>query len=154
MANAVIVGNLMGEKKCDHAFRAGLITMVLGVLLITAITVAVVVFAPVIAAVLSPNDIVVRESIRYIRISMISKPFMAMALILGGALNGAGDTKGVMLIIVLGFWIVRIPLCFILGIVLEFGAPGVWWSMNISIFVYALFIFQRYNRRKWFEIGW
>lgn len=154
MANAVIVGNLMGEKKFDHAYRAGLITMTLGVLLITAITVVIVLYAPLIAAVLSSNEIVVRESVRYIRISMISEPFMAMALILGGALNGAGDTRGVMMIVVLGFWIVRIPLCFLLGIVFGFGAPGVWWSMNTSIFVYALFIFQRYRRRKWFEIGW
>lgn len=154
MANAVIVGNLMGEKKFDHAFRAGLITMALGVILITALTVIIVLNAPFIAALLSPDEIVIRESVRYIRISMISEPFMAMALILGGALNGAGDTRGVMFIVVLGFWIVRIPLCFLLGIVMEFGAPGIWWSMNASIFVYALFIFRRYNRRKWLDIGW
>lgn len=152
MANAVIIGNLMGAKKLDHAYRAGLITMGLGVLLITFITVLIVINAPFLAGLLSNNEIVIRESIRYIRISMISEPFMAMALILGGALNGAGDTRGVMIIVVLGFWIVRIPLCYILGIAADFGAPGIWWSMNASIFIYALFIFRRYNRRKWLEI--
>lgn len=152
MANAVIIGNLMGEKKFDHAYRAGLITMGLGVLLITFITVIIVIKAPLLAGLLSDNTIVISESVRYIRISMISEPFMAMALILGGALNGAGDTRGVMIIVVLGFWIVRIPLCYILGIAADFGAPGIWWSMNASIFVYALFIFRRYNRRKWLEI--
>ena len=152
MANAVIIGNLMGEKKFDHAYRAGLITMGLGVLLITFITVIIVIKAPFLAGLLSDNELVIRESVRYIRISMISEPFMAMALILGGALNGAGDTRGVMVIVVLGFWLVRIPLCYLLGIAADFGAPGVWWSMNISIFVYALFILRRYRRREWLEI--
>lgn len=154
MANAVIVGNLMGEKKYDHAYRAGLITMAFGVILITVLTLAIVLNAKFIAILLSPDEIVIRESVRYIRISMISEPFIAIALTLGGALNGAGDTRGVMLIVVLSSWFVRIPLCFFLGIFMEIGAPGVWWSMNASIFVYAFFVFRRYNRRKWFEIGW
>jgi len=154
MANAVIVGNLMGEKKYDHAYRAGLITMALGVVIITAITLAIVLNARFIATLVSPDEIVIRESVRYIRISMISEPFLAVALTLGGALNGAGDTRGVMLIVVLSSWLIRIPLCFLLGIVLEIGAPGIWWSMNASIFAYAFFVFRRYNRRKWFEINW
>jgi MATE family multidrug resistance protein len=41
-----------------------------------------------IAAHLSGNDLVLRESVRYIYISMISEPFMAWGVILGGGLAG------------------------------------------------------------------
>ncbi|HQO02674.1 MAG TPA: MATE family efflux transporter [Spirochaetota bacterium] len=152
MANAVVTGNLLGEGRKEEAFRAGMVTAGLGVLLITALTAVVVLNAELLASFLSHDRIVVHECVRYIYISMISEPFMAWAVILGGALNGAGDTRGVMIIIILSFWIVRIPAAFLFGVSLHFGPPAMWWAMNASIFVHAIFLSRRYFRRKWLEL--
>ncbi len=152
MANAVIIGNFMGEGRREDAFRAGIVTALLAVAIIGVISIFVYVNAAHLAGMLSGNRIVIEESIRYIRISIISEPFMAMAVVLGGALNGAGDTRGVMKIIILGVWLVRIPMAFTLGYAAGFGAPSVWWSMNTSIFVYSFFILRRYLRRRWLEL--
>ncbi|HON78578.1 MAG TPA: MATE family efflux transporter [Spirochaetota bacterium] len=152
MANAVVTGNLLGEGRKEEAFRAGMVTAGLGVLLITVLTAVVVLNARLLASFLSNDQIVIQECVRYIYISMISEPFMAWAVILGGALNGAGDTRGVMVIIILSFWIVRIPAAFLFGVVLFFGAPAMWWAMNASIFTHAVFLSRRYFRRKWLEL--
>ncbi len=153
MSNAVIVGNLLGEKRESDAFRAGIITAFAGLILISLLTVLVVVNAAFFASLLSNNTVVIRETIQYIRISMISEPFMALAVILGGALNGAGDTRGMMLIVIFGLWFVRIPLSFLLGITAGLGATAVWWSMNASIFIFSILVLRRYLRRKWFELN-
>lgn len=150
MANAVIVGNLMGEKKEGEALRGGIVTAVIGVAMITMMTITVVLNARWIVSFLSTHEIVIRESTKYLYINMISEPFMAWGLILGGGLNGAGDTKSVMLRVALSLWLVRIPLSYIFVTVFGFGAASVWWSMNLSQFVQAFLISKRYFSKKWF----
>jgi multidrug resistance protein, MATE family len=149
MANAVVVGNLLGENKKEDAFRSGFITAAIGVLIVTTMVIVVVLNARWIASFLSKNEMVVRESMKYIYISMISEPFMAWGIILGGGLNGAGDTKSVMIRVALSVWLVRIPLCYIFVVLFGFGPVSVWWSMNISQFVQAFVMSKRYFGRKW-----
>jgi Na+-driven multidrug efflux pump len=153
MANAVIVGNLLGEKKQEDAFRSGIITAAIGVFIVTMMVIVVILNARWIVSFLSSNAIVVRESVRYLYISMISEPFMAWGIILGGGLIGAGDTRSVLMRVALSVWLVRIPLSFVLVVLLGFGPASVWWSMNISQFLQAFFIFKRYLKREWLAKG-
>jgi putative MATE family efflux protein len=149
MANAVIVGNLLGEKKQEDAFRGGFVTAAIGVLIVTAMVIGVILNARWITSLLSSNEMVVRESMKYIYISMISEPFMAWGVILSGGLNGAGDTRSVLLRIALSVWLVRIPLSYIFVVFFGFGAVSVWWAMNISQFVQAFAISIRYLNKEW-----
>jgi Na+-driven multidrug efflux pump len=149
MANAVIVGNLLGQKKQDDAFRSGFVTAAIGVLIVTFMVLAVILNARWITSLLSSNEMVVKESMKYITISMISEPFMAWGVILSGGLNGAGDTRSVLLRIALSVWLVRIPLSYIFVVFLGFGAVSVWWAMNISQFVQAFAISLRYLNKEW-----
>jgi putative MATE family efflux protein len=149
MANAVIIGNLIGEKRKEDSFRSGLITAVIGVVIVTVMVIAVILNARWIASFLSNNDIVIRESMKYIYISMISEPFMAWGLILGGGLNGAGDTKSVLMRVALSVWLVRIPLSYIFVVLFGLGPVSVWWSMNLSQFLQAFLISKRYLKRGW-----
>lgn len=149
MANAVIAGNLIGENRRRDAFRGGIITAMIGVAFISFLTLIVILNARNLSHFLSGNSLVVQESVRYLYIAMISEPFMAWAVIIGGALNGAGDTRGVMRIVILSQWAVRLPLAYVLGIVFSLGPAAIWWSMNASILVHALLISRRYFRGKW-----
>ena len=149
MANAVIVGNLLGEKKKEDAFHSGIMTMALGVCIVTLMVVIVILNARWIASFLSSDAIVIRESVKYIYISMISEPFMAWGIILGGGLIGAGDTRSVLIRVALSVWLIRIPLAYIFVVLLGFGAVSVWWSMNISQFVQAFVMSKRYFNREW-----
>lgn len=149
MANAVIVGNLLGKKEREDAFKAGIVTALLGVSVVIVITMFVMLNARHIASFLSPNSIVVDECVRYIYIALLSEPVMAWAVILGGGLNGAGDTKGVMIIVSMSVWLVRIPCAYIFGIFTGFGAPAIWWCMNLSIMAHAILITRRYAARRW-----
>ena len=153
MANAVIVGNLLGEKKDEDTFKSGIVTATIGVVIVTLMVMAVILNARWIVSLLSNNEIVIKESVKYIFISMISEPFMAWGIILSGGLNGAGDTKSVLMRVALSVWLVRIPLSYIFVVLFGFGAVSVWWSMNVSQFVQAFLISKRYFSREWFEIS-
>jgi putative MATE family efflux protein len=149
MANAVIVGNLLGEKKKTEALKSGIVTAGIGVGIVTVMVVAVILNARWIASFLSHDEIVIRESVKYIYISMISEPFMAWGLILAGGLNGAGDTKSVLMRVAFSVWLVRIPLSYLCVVVLGFGAVSVWWSMNLSQFIQAFLLSRRYLKKEW-----
>jgi putative MATE family efflux protein len=153
MANAVIIGNLLGEKRHDEAYRSGLITALIGVGVVTVLIFIVVLNAWWITSLLSDNPLVVKETVRYIYISMISEPFMAWGIILGGGMSGAGDTRSVLVRVALSIWLIRIPLAYILVVILGFGAASVWWSMNISQFVQAFLLYRRYSKRQWLAVS-
>jgi len=149
MANAVVVGNVLGKKKHEDAFHSGIITALIGVSIVTVMTLFVMLKAKMVAGWLSNNDVVVSESIRYIYISLISEPFMAWGVILAGGLNGAGDTKGVMLGVAASVWLVKLPLSYVWGIVWGGGSVALWWSMNLAMLVQAILIGQRYFKKQW-----
>lgn len=153
MANAVIVGNLLGEKKETEALKSGIVTAGIGVGIVTVMVVAVILNARWIASFLSHDEIVIRESVKYIYISMISEPFMAWGLILAGGLNGAGDTKSVLMRVAFSVWLVRIPLSYLCVVLLGFGAVSVWWSMNLSQFIQAILLSRRYFSKEWCKIS-
>jgi putative MATE family efflux protein len=149
MANAVVIGNLLGEKRKDEAFKGGIITAFLGVPIVILLTLVVILNARWIAPILSNNEIVIAETVRYLYINMLSEPFMAWAIILGGGLMGAGDTRGVMVLMGMSLWFVRVPLCYLFVVILGFGAASVWWTMNLSQLIMALLISRRYFSKKW-----
>src|SRR3989338_2648279 len=149
MANAVVVGNLLGKKKENDAFLIGIVTAVFGVSIVMVLTLLVMLNAHGIASLLSPDAVVVNECVRYIYIALLSEPVMAWGVILGGALNGAGDTKAVMWIVGLSVWLVRLPASYLLAITFKMGAMGVWWAMNLSLLFQAFFMSRRYFKRAW-----
>lgn len=151
MANAVVVGNLLGEKKRDEAYRSGLVTASIGVAVVSFMVLLVITHAERIASFLSPNPVVIHESIHYLTIAMISEPFMAWGVILGGGLSGAGDTRSVLIRVSLSIWLIRIPLAYWLVIVLGYGSSAVWWSMNLSQFIQAFLLYRRYAKKDWLE---
>lgn len=149
MANAVVIGNYLGERRTEEAFKGGIITALIGVPIVIVLTLIVILNARWIAPILSHNETVIAETVRYLYINMLSEPFMAWAIILGGGLMGAGDTRGVMVLMGMSLWLVRVPLCYLFVAILGFGAASVWWTMNLSQLIMALLISRRYFSKKW-----
>lgn len=152
MANAVIVGNLMGEKKFDEAYKNGFVTAFISMTIVTVMMSVIILFARPIAEMLEPNKAVVPEIIKYLYICMIAEPFIALNLAMNGALNGAGDTKATMRYAILNVWVLRLPLAYILGIFLGFGATGIWWALNMGFFMQVILSTRRFMSKKWQKI--
>lgn len=152
MANAVIVGNLMGEKKYHQAYKNGLITAFISMTIVTIMMMIIVFNAYSIAEMLEPNKDVVNEIVKYLYICMIAEPLIALNLAMSGALNGAGDTKATMLYAVLNVWLLRLPLAYILGILLGLNATGIWWALNSGFFLQSFLSTKRFISKKWQKI--
>jgi putative MATE family efflux protein len=156
MANAVLVGNLLGEGKKEDAFSVGMVTAGIGISLITVITGVVIALARPIATVIAAKDpsgmvdpIALEETVRYLRIVMISEPFVAANLMFSGALAGAGDTRSLMRYTIFSLWVLRIPFAYIFGLHFGYGAIAIWWAMNITFFSQSALSSRRFLSKKW-----
>ncbi len=149
LANAVVVGNLLGQGRRREAFSAGIVTAVMGVCAVLLLTAAVVLNARSVAGFLSTNPVVIRQTVTYLVISLAFEPLMAWGVILGGGLNGAGDTRSVMAVIAFSIWCVRVPLSYLLVVWYGWDARAVWWMMNVSVTVQFLLLNNRYFSRSW-----
>jgi Na+-driven multidrug efflux pump len=121
----------------------------MGVCLVILLALGVVITAPGLASLVSDNTVVMRETMTYLYINMLGEPFMALWVILAGALSGAGDTRSMMFIIAACTWLVRVPLCYLFVVVMGFEAHAVWWTMNLSQVLAATLMFRRYMGKKW-----
>jgi MATE family multidrug resistance protein len=63
-----------------------------------------------------------------------------------GILRGMGDVNIPTLITFIAYWIIGLPVAYLLGIKLSMGAEGVWYGLTLGLFVSAGLLFVRYRR--------
>ncbi|MEW6570014.1 MAG: MATE family efflux transporter [Nitrospirota bacterium] len=152
MAASVLIGQNLGAGNSTRAERIGWHIAFAGAALISFMAIIIFIWAEHVASVFTRNLAVLEETTRYLRINMLSEPFMALSAVLGGGLQGAGDTKGTMWIIVIAMWLIRLPLAYMLALALDYGATGVWIAMITSMAVQGILMTWRFHKGHWKEL--
>lgn len=149
MASAVLTGNRLGAGDTAGARSGGVATagLALGVILIPCMIIFA--LAPHLSALLSDDPAVVAEMSRYLRINMVGSPFLAVGVVLAGALQGAGDTIATMVIIFTGMWVFRLPLILAVIYVLAWGSTGIWCAMTLSTMLMCSLLAARFRGAAW-----
>jgi putative MATE family efflux protein len=149
LAVAAIVGQNLGAKQVDRAVQAGWQVTWIGVSMMVVLGASLFLGADFLAHAMSKDPITIDYTRSYLRINAWSEPMLAIAMVLGGALQGAGDTRTPMWFSLITNWLLRLPLAWLLSITLQQGPPGTWFSMAISISCNALLTACWYHSRKW-----
>lgn len=149
MAASVLIGQNLGAGNPDRAEQLGWKISLSGVVLITVMALIIFIWAERFASVVTKNPSVLEETARYLRINMLSEPFMALSVILAGGLQGAGDTKGTMWVIIVAMWCIRLPLAYFLAITMGHGATGVWIAMVTSMNIQGMLMTWRFHKGVW-----
>jgi len=149
MAASVLVGQNLGAGNPERAERVGWKIAQTGVLLMSVMALVIFAWAGWFASLLTKNPQVLEETARYLKINMLSEPFMALSSVLGGGLQGSGDTRGTMWVIIIAMWFIRLPLAYLLALVLGYGAVGVWVAMIASMILQGLLMTRRFHKGQW-----
>lgn len=64
-----------------------------------------------------------------------------------GVLRGIGDVNVPTIITFIAYWIIGIPLGYVLGIVLGFGVNGIWYGLTFGLLTASTLLFIRFQRR-------
>ena len=65
------------------------------------------------------------------------------------AFNGAGDTKTPTKINIVFFWLIQIPLCYLLAVKFHWAQSGVFWGVFVSETSVGLFTLWLFSKGKW-----
>lgn len=149
MAVASIIGQNLGAREIDRAISAGWRVTGIGVVMLSIMGLFLYILAEPIAAFMSHDPITSRFVASYLKVNATAQPFLAIAMILSGALQGAGDTKAPMWITFVCNWLVRLPVAYVLALVLNMETTGCWWSMSISCVAMGLLSAWRFKSLAW-----
>jgi len=85
----------------------------------------------------------------FLRIHGAGYLVMGFYFVLQHCISGAGDTMPPMLITLLNFWLVQIPLAFLLPRYTSLGVYGVRWAMVAGMLVTAVAYIIYYRLGRW-----
>jgi multidrug resistance protein, MATE family len=146
-ATSVVVGQAVGRTDPQGARRAvgaGLVT-VTGFMTITA---AMFLTLPdPLARIFSTDPAVIGAAAALLPIAGVFQVFDGLQVAGAGALRGVGDTRVPMLLNLVGFWLIGLPACALLGFAADLGPRGVWWGLALGIGVVAILLLFRIRRR-------
>jgi Na+-driven multidrug efflux pump len=95
---------------------------------------------------------VVAAGAEALRIWSYGYPIFAWAMIMPQAFNGAGDTMTPTRINFFCFWLLEIPLAYVLALDLDVGTKGVYWSVVIAESLAGLVGIVLFRRGGWKRI--
>jgi Na+-driven multidrug efflux pump len=149
MTAGILVGHYLGAGRPDLAKRYGYRVLVIGMVCVSMVTLLLWQFIEPVTGYFAADAGVQINAVDYLMWNMLAIPFTLVAMILTGALNGAGATLYTFLVMGSSIWLVRLPLAWLLGHQFLGGPRGIWIAMLASQAVAAATVFWVYARKDW-----
>jgi len=149
MAVGTIVGQNLGARQPARAERAGWQCALLGSVFNAFIGLVMFFFALPIAQLMSHDATVTEFTKQYLQIVGISEPFVAVWMILFGAMQGAGYTRWPMWASAFCLLVLRLPLAWYLTVPLKMVPAGTWMGITISSTIIGIVAIWRFKTGVW-----
>jgi len=149
-AATVRVGHAVGRNDAKAVKRAGLVATLLGIVLASVLTLAVVVARFAIArAFFGETSGSAGAAVELAAtLLMVGATFFvtdAVQTIVVGSLRGMNDTRIPLLFAAIGYWMIGFPCAYALAFSARFGAVGVWIGLSCGTAVYAVLLILRFR---------
>jgi putative MATE family efflux protein len=151
-AATTLVGQAIGARKKDLATAYGKQTAYVTAVLLAVASVFMYIWVVPIVDLYTDDPEVIRLAASALRIFILFQPLFGVFMVLAGALRGAGDTKWVMYITVIGNWGIRLLFSYYFAFVLDLGLNGFWLAMGVDIVMRTALIIWRFQTGKWRDI--
>lgn len=150
MATSALVGQSLGMGRPDRAEKLAWLASHHAAIVGTLASVLLFVFSHQVASALVPTQPTVAAHVsEYLRFACTTEMLFAYAMVLIGALQGAGDTLSTFWMTIVCMWMVRVPLAWLLAHPLNLGAAGCWMSMAVSQGVQGLAAMWLFKQGAW-----
>lgn len=146
-ALSTFVSQNIGAKKMKRVKNGYLVTLKTTLTITLFITLIILTFSYPLSRIFTNDLVVINICQEYLNIVSFFFIFFTIMFVNNGVLRGAGDTLIPMLFTIISFWIIRIPLSFILS--KYFGYMGIWWSIPISWFFGMTLSYLYYKTENW-----
>ncbi|SNS04917.1 putative efflux protein, MATE family [Anaerovirgula multivorans] len=156
IAATTLVGQNLGDKNIEDANESAKKSTLFASILMGLVAIVFFSIPYSIMRLFSTNQETVSIAAVCLRVGAFEQIPIAIAIVLSGALKGAGDTKGPFKISLVTNLLVRMPLIYLIVFVLQLHVAYVWAATALQFMVEALLMLVRYKRGRWktVEVQW
>lgn len=148
-AAATLVGQNLGAKQPDRAEQSVWRASFFNAIFLGVVSVVFLVFAPHLVGLFSTDPQVIAYGANCLRIISLCYVLWAYGEIIVQAFNGAGDTWTPTLINFFVYWVVQIPLAYVLALRFHLGPNGAYYGILTAETLLALIGIYVFRKGKW-----
>jgi MATE family multidrug resistance protein len=145
-AAAVGVGHAIGAGDRPRARRAGWQALALGTGFMCLAGVVLFVAPRPLIAVYTTDPRVMAVGPTLLMLAAAFQIFDGVQTVSTGALRGLGETRVPMIANLIGYWVIGLPLGFVLCFWFKFGVFGLWIGLTVALIVIATSLLHRWNK--------
>jgi|HubBroStandDraft_2_1064218.scaffolds.fasta_scaffold00787_4 MATE family multidrug resistance protein len=147
-AAAVRVGQQLGRRDPEGARRAGWSAILIGVGFMACSGSVFVSMPTLIARLFTPDPSVIRVGAQLLLVAAAFQLFDGLQTVATGALRGAADTRTPMLANFLAYWLVGLPVGYVLCFRLGWGALGIWIGLCGGLMMIGSALLITWHKKK------
>ncbi len=148
-AAATLVGQNLGAKQPERAELSVKRTATYSAIFMGVVSLVFLLGAEVIISVFTRQPEVVGYAVNALRIISTGYIFYGIGMVMINAFNGAGDTWTPTWISLFGFWVIQIPLAYLLAKYFQLGPLGVFIAIPVAETVITITAYILFRRGKW-----
>jgi putative MATE family efflux protein len=152
MAASALVGQSLGMRDPGRARGAGWAAAKMALAWGTAAGVAFIVVPGFLLGLFTNSGAVVIAGIGALVVVGLGQPAQAVIFALSGALRGAGDTRYPLLVTLVNWFLIRLPLAYVLAFPLGLGLTGIWLGVTVDYFLRAVLFAVRFRSGAWARV--
>jgi MATE family multidrug resistance protein len=146
-AAAVRVAQSLGRRDVAGARRAGWIALAIAALVMLSSGLAFVLAPRAILRAFTDDPAVIETGVALLRVAALFQLFDGVQVVATGALRGTGDTRTPMIANLGGYWLLGLPIGYVLCFRQGLGIIGLWIGLSIGLVVVALALLYAWSRR-------
>lgn len=145
-AAAIRVGNQLGKKNYLVMKKAALTLVAMGTALMVVFAILFILGKDMLPLLYNDKTEVVKVASALLVIAALFQLSDGVQVISLGALRGMKDVKIPTLITFLAYWVVALPLGYVLAFKYDYGAEGIWFALFLGLTIAAIWVFFRFIR--------
>lgn len=151
-AAATLVGQNLGAKELTRAEDSVFKTVKYNVLYMACVTVITFLLATYLTAFFTNDEQVRQVATRSLQILSVGYIFYGVGMVMMSAFNGAGDTWTTTWVNLFGFWLLQVPLAYLLDKYFNMGITGVFLAIPIAETCMAIASFVLFRGGRWKKV--
>lgn len=148
-AAATMVGQNLGALQPERAEKSVWRTGFFNAIFMGIVMIVFLFFSDDIADFFTDEKEVVESAAQCLNIFSLGYFSYAFGMVLVQAFNGAGDTRTPTIMNLIIYWLMQIPLAYLLSVQLSLGAPGVYWTVVICETLFSIAGYFLFKKGKW-----
>jgi len=145
-AATIMIGNSLGKKRFGRLHAFAKTNYVLVLLFMGLNAVIFIVFNQYLPWIFTKDLAVISIAAQLLIIAGLFQLFDGTQVVGMGILRGMGDVNRPTLITFIAYWIIGLPMAYILGIQLGMGVKGIWYRLTLGLLTSSLLLFVRYRK--------